>query len=201
MAAAGAGGRVGRGAYGGAPVGGRVGQGDKVLGESHSRSAPAGRGTAKRRTKRRTGIEPASSPWKGEALPLSYHRTGEAASVGGAPAMTVCTNDVALGDLVEHGVPVAVAQAFGDVEALVSHVVELEHNRIGLAAVSARPLAEQRHEIGGSLRDERPFTADGVRYIALAVRRVVLAFVLRSAWPAVVVALTTGLAAPGRSAS
>ena len=25
-------------------------------------------------SKRRTGIEPASSPWKGEALPLSYHR-------------------------------------------------------------------------------------------------------------------------------
>jgi hypothetical protein len=27
--------------------------------------------------KRRTGIEPASSPWKGEALPLSYRRASE----------------------------------------------------------------------------------------------------------------------------
>jgi hypothetical protein len=33
---------------------------------------------------------------------LSYHRASEAAPVGGAPTMTVCTNDVALSDLVEH---------------------------------------------------------------------------------------------------
>ena len=34
----------------------------------------------KRRSKRRTGIEPASSPWKGEALPLSYRRAKEPAA-------------------------------------------------------------------------------------------------------------------------
>ena len=43
--------------------------------------------------------------------------------------------------------PVAVAQAFGDVEPLVSEVVELEHERIGLAAVDARPLAKEGHEV------------------------------------------------------
>jgi hypothetical protein len=70
--------------------------------------------------KRRTGIEPASSPWKGEALPLSYHRAGESGSKSGPPTMTVCTNDVALGDLVEDSLPFAVAEAFGDVEPLAS---------------------------------------------------------------------------------
>jgi hypothetical protein len=48
-------------------------------------------------SKRRTGIEPASSPWKGEALPLSYRRAREAAPAGGAASGTVCTNGVALG--------------------------------------------------------------------------------------------------------
>jgi hypothetical protein len=40
--------------------------------------------------------------------------------------MTVCTNHVALGDLVEDRLPFAVADAFGDVEALGCEVVELE---------------------------------------------------------------------------
>jgi hypothetical protein len=72
--------------------------------------------------------------------------------------MTVCTNDVACGDLVEDRLPVAVADAFGDVEALVS---------------------------------------ERVRDVALAMLRVVLAFVVRPALPAVVVALPAGLPAPG----
>ena len=40
------------------------------------------------RSKRRTGIEPASSPWKGEALPLSYHRTQAKATLAGALSPT-----------------------------------------------------------------------------------------------------------------
>jgi hypothetical protein len=128
---------------------------------------------------------------------LSYHRAREAGPEGGSSTMTVCTNDVARGDLVEDRLPVAVADAFGDVEALVSEVVELEHEWIRLAAVHARSLAEEVDEVGGTLRDDRSLVAEGVRYVALAMLRVMLAFVLRSASPAVVVALPARLPAPG----
>src|ERR1700742_4687789 len=57
--------------------------------------------------------------------------------------MTVCTNDVALGDLVEDRLPVTVAEALSDAEALVAQVVELEHERIALAAVDAGVLVEE----------------------------------------------------------
>jgi hypothetical protein len=88
--------------------------------------------------------------------------------------MTVCTNDVALGDLVEHGVPAAVTEAFGDVETLVPEVVELEDQRIRLTAVDARPRTEELNEVGGPLGNDRSFAADGVRAVALAVCGVVL---------------------------
>jgi len=52
--------------------------------------------------------------------------------------MTVCTNDVALGDLVEDRLPVAVTEALSDAEALVAQVVELEHQRIALAGSRRR---------------------------------------------------------------
>lgn len=61
--------------------------------------------------------------------------------------MTVCTNDLALADLVEDRLPAAIADAFGDVEALVVEMVELEHERIGLASVDAGSVAEERHEL------------------------------------------------------
>jgi DNA-binding LacI/PurR family transcriptional regulator len=61
--------------------------------------------------------------------------------------MTVCTNDLALADLGEHRLPAVIADAFGDVEALVAEMVELEHERIALAAVDARSLAKERHEL------------------------------------------------------
>ena len=50
------------------------------------------------RGKRGTRIELASSPWKGEALPLSYPRACESGSKSGPPTVTVCTNHVAVGD-------------------------------------------------------------------------------------------------------
>jgi hypothetical protein len=40
--------------------------------------------------------------------------------------MTVCTNHVAGGDLVEHGLPVAVTEAFGDIEVLALEMIERE---------------------------------------------------------------------------
>jgi hypothetical protein len=52
--------------------------------------------------------------------------------------VTICTNDLALGDLVEDGLPASPADARGDREFLVADVIELEDDRVGLAAVNAR---------------------------------------------------------------
>jgi hypothetical protein len=52
--------------------------------------------------------------------------------------VTVCTNDLALCNLVEDALPIPVLKALGDAELLVPEVVELEDDRIGLSAVCAR---------------------------------------------------------------
>ena len=108
-----------------------------------------------RGSKRRTGIEPASSPWKGEALPLSYRRACKAATKGGSATVTVCTDDVALRHLVEHGLPVAVPEALSDAERLRAAVVEFQDHRIGLAAVDARMRPEKVDEVGDALANQR----------------------------------------------
>jgi hypothetical protein len=90
-----------------------------------------------------------------------------------------------------------VAKTSGNIEVLVPEMVELEDERVGLAAVNARPFTEELDEIGGALRDVRLFSAYGVRDVALAVRCVVLLFIGRSAGAAVVVSLTTLLPPPG----
>ncbi len=74
---------------------------------------------------------------------MSYRRARESGPEGGSATMTVCTNDVALGNLVECGLPGAVANTFGDLEALVAEMVELEDDRIALAAVGAGVVAEE----------------------------------------------------------
>jgi hypothetical protein len=89
------------------------------------------------------------------------------------------------------------SRALRDVELLVAEVIELEHERIGLTAVDARPLAEELHEISRALGDKRLLAAQCVRYVALALRRVVGSFVVRPAGTAVVVPLRPCLAAPG----
>jgi hypothetical protein len=116
---------------------------------------------------RRTGIEPASSPWKGEALPLSYHRASETAPLRGAASMTVCTNDLALCHLVEDALPIAVPEPLADPELLVPQVVELQHDWVLLAAIDARmltqvgdqklnPLSESRFSSQASSLDVAP---------------------------------------------
>jgi hypothetical protein len=52
--------------------------------------------------------------------------------------MTVCTNHVALSNLVEDGLPIPVSYAGRDAEEFVASMVELEHDRVRFAAVSAR---------------------------------------------------------------
>jgi hypothetical protein len=79
--------------------------------------------------------------------------------------MTVCTNDVTGVDLVEHSTPIALAKTSGDVEVLVPEVIELEHERVGLAAVDAGPRAEELDEISGALGDESLFPAHRIRDI------------------------------------
>jgi hypothetical protein len=51
--------------------------------------------------------------------------------------MTVCTNDLALCHLVEDALPIAVPEPVVDPELLVPQMVELQHDRIPLAAVDA----------------------------------------------------------------
>lgn len=62
----------------------------------------------------------------------------ETAPLRGAASMTVCTNDLALCHLVEDALPLAVSEACGDAEFLVAEMIELEDDRVGLAAVHAR---------------------------------------------------------------
>ena len=112
--------------------------------------------------------------------------------------MTVCTNDVALGDLVEDGLPVAVTEALCDAEALVAQVVELEHQRIALAAVDAGVLAEEADEKGGPFADDGLLPSLRIGEIAVAVRCVVLLLVLSSASAAVVVELPACPPSPGK---
>ena len=82
---------------------------------------------------------------------MSYHRTSEAAPLRGAATMTVCTNHVALCHLVENALPGPVSKAIADAELLVSQMVELEHDRIGLATIGARSGLENLDQVPGPL--------------------------------------------------
>src|SRR5690242_11883423 len=95
------------------------------------------------REERRTRIELASLPWKGKALPLSYRRAHETATAGSSATVTVCTNHLALVDLLQHGLPFVRPQAGRDVEILVGQMIELQDDRVGLSAVDAGPLAKE----------------------------------------------------------
>jgi hypothetical protein len=70
------------------------------------------------------------------------------ASACGAPAVTADANDLAEFDLrVEPGWGGAVVGELREVPALASHVVELQYDRVGLAAVDARVSQEMRQEM------------------------------------------------------
>lgn len=78
---------------------------------------------------------------------MSYHRTCEATPTSGAASMTVCTNDLALCNLVEHALPIPISKSLSYAELLVPEVVELEDDRIALPAVDAGMLAKERDQI------------------------------------------------------
>ena len=140
------------------------------LGPGHARDLHGGPAKRRNGVKRRTGIEPASSPWKGEALPLSYHRAREPSPKGGSPTMTVCTNDVALGDLVEDGCQLRSRRPL----AMLKLLGPRWSNSSTSGSVSPQSthgcVAEERHEVGGALGYGRSLAAQGVRDVPLAVR-------------------------------
>lgn len=92
---------------------------------------------------------------------MSYHRASEAAPLGGAATMTVCTNDVALGHLVEDALPSAVPKALSNAKLLIPKMIELEDDRIALAAVDAGVLAQVRHQILDALRNQSLLATPG----------------------------------------
>ena len=65
--------------------------------------------------------------------------------------MTVCTNDLALCNLVEDVLPIAIPDAVGDPELLLSKMIELEHDGIALAAVNVGMLSQEIDQITGPL--------------------------------------------------
>lgn len=92
---------------------------------------------------------------------MSYHRTSEATPLGGAATMTVCTNDVALGHLVEDALPSPVSKPLPDAEFLVSKVIELKDDWIALAAVDAGVLAQVRHQVLDAVGNQGLLAAPG----------------------------------------
>ena len=73
---------------------------------------------------------------------MSYRCTSEATPYRGAASMTVCTNDLALCHLVEDALPGSLADPAADREFLVPQMIELEDDRVVLATVGARVLAQ-----------------------------------------------------------
>jgi hypothetical protein len=92
----------------------------------------------------------------------------EATSTRGPTTVAVRAYHVASRHLVEHRLPVAAAEPCRDAEALVSDVVELEYQCVGLSAIDTRMIAEKGQEIRDSFRDERAFPAHRVLDVTLA---------------------------------
>jgi hypothetical protein len=107
--------------------------------------------------------------------------------MSGAASMTVCTNDLALCNLVEDALPIAVSDALGDAELLIPKVVELEDDKIGLAAVRAGMLAQERNEVVEAFRGDLLLSLSGLIDAAPTIGSVVLLLVRGSTRAAIVV--------------
>jgi hypothetical protein len=112
--------------------------------------------------------------------------------------MTVCTDHIAFGHLVNNRPPAVIAQTLGDPERLLSEMVELEHKRIRLPAVSAGMRSKEGDELLRTLRGQRPLPPLGILDVALSVQRVVLLLVCGSTRATVVVTLAARLSAPSK---
>ena len=79
-------------------------------------------------------------------------------------------------------------------------MIELQDERIGLAAISARPVAEELQQVHNALAGDSLLPYKRVLDVPIAIRFVVLPFVGCSAGAAIVVQLTNRLAAPSKIA-
>jgi hypothetical protein len=104
--------------------------------------------------------------------------------------VTVCAHDLALVDLVEDALPVAVRQGLADVERLVAEVVELENHRVALAAVDAWVALEVGDQVRRPLKCQPLFSDTGLIDVPAPIGEIVLVVVLDAAGTAEVVALT-----------
>jgi hypothetical protein len=111
--------------------------------------------------------------------------------------VTVCTNDFALCNLVEHRLPIAIPDARGDTEDLVAEMVELEHARIGLAAVRARVRGEEIEQEPNPPVELGVLPPLGLGDVSGSIGQVVLAAVGSATRAAVVVALPLRTTSPG----
>ena len=84
--------------------------------------------------------------------------------------MAIGANNLALGDLIEDLLPRTLAEALRNVEPLVTEVIELQDERILLAAVDAASLAEEVEEIFRVLLRQTLFAPRRLCQVAVAVR-------------------------------
>jgi hypothetical protein len=146
------------------------------------------------------GLSAGSSPVARSTSLLAARRQPRpqgAAPPGGSPAVAISAYDLALLYLVEDALPAAVGQGLPDVEALVTKVIELEHHRVGLAAVDARMLLEEPEEVARPLKRKRLLALSRLIDVTLPVRRVVTLVIRGSAGSAQAVALASVDAPPG----
>jgi hypothetical protein len=111
--------------------------------------------------------------------------------------MAICADYVALGDLVEDCLPVAHTDASRDVELLAAEVIELENDRIALAAVCAwmpTVLNDKRRAFG----DQSVSPTRRRSNVTLPVLQVVLPFVGGPARAAVRVEFPECASVPGK---
>jgi hypothetical protein len=129
---------------------------------------------------------------------LSYRRAGEAAPSSGAATVTVCTNDLALCNLVEDALPASIPEALADAELFIAEMVELEDDRVILAAIDARMVTYIGQEILEPLRDQRLLPAASLVDVPLSMGSIVLLLVSGPTGTAVIVPLATGFSPPGK---
>jgi hypothetical protein len=118
--------------------------------------------------------------------------------MSGSSSMTVCTNDVALCNLIDDALPVSVPETASDVESFVATVVEFQHDGVRLAAVDARMLCEEIDEVANPFNCQPSLSLQRIRYITLAIGDIVLVVVVRTARSAVVIPLTACFSPPGK---
>jgi hypothetical protein len=112
--------------------------------------------------------------------------------------MAVRANDLALVDLVEHGLPAPIREPLTDVKHLVAlaDVVELEHDRVRLAALHARMKLKELKEVRRPLEARLSPQRGGIRDVSRPVGPVVHAPIGSPTRPAHRIALEPSATAP-----